>query len=81
MAACRPVLPRSWRGTAEQQVAVATQSVDNWPRAEVPAKSEGEVRLEFRVPSGVRPGRYVIPVDVCYGEWTLPQFQEAIVVI
>jgi len=80
-AACRPVLPRSWGGTAEPLAAVAPENVANWPRAQVPAKSEGEVRLAFRVPSGVEPGRYVIPVDVCYGEWTLPQFQEAIVVV
>jgi len=75
-AACRPVLPRSWGGAP-----AAPDDVADWPRAQVPAKSEGEVRLVFRVPSNVKPGRYVIPVDVCYAEWTLPQFQEAIVVI
>ena len=81
VAACRPVLPRSWGGAGEKPAAVAADDVAGWARAEVAAKSEGEVRLEFRVPEGVKPGRYVIPIDLCYGEWTLPQFQEAIVVV
>ena len=78
--ACRAVLPRSWAGDA-QQPSIVQCNVADWPSAEVPAKSEGEVQLTFRVPSSAKPGRYVIPVDVCYGQWTLPQFQEAIVVV
>jgi len=78
--ACRAVLPRSWADSG-QQPSTAQCNVADWPSAEVPAKSEGQVRLTLRVPSSVEPGRYVIPVDVCYGQRTLPQFQEAIVVV
>ena len=28
-----------------------------------------------------KPGRYVIPIDLCYGDRTLPQFTEAIVAL
>ncbi len=81
VAACRPVLPRSWGEAARKQTAAVPEDVAGWPRAEVAPKSEGEVRLPFRVPEDVTPGRYVIPVDLRYGRWTLPQFQEAIVVV
>jgi hypothetical protein len=81
-AACRAVLPRSWTGTSgHQTVATAGQDPGEWPHAEVSAKSEGRVRLALSVPAGVKPGRYVIPVDVRYGRRMLPQFQEAIVVV
>jgi hypothetical protein len=39
------------------------------------------VRLGFRVPAAAAPGRYVVPVDIRYDTWTLPQFTEAIVVV
>ena len=45
----------------------------------MPAKSEGRIRLGFSIPADVTPGRYVIPVDVRYDRWALPQFTEAIV--
>ena len=46
---------------------------------EVPAKTEKDLPLAFPVLPGVRPGRYVVPIDVKYGPWQLPQFAEAIV--
>ena len=58
-----------------------SEDVAAWPHAEVPAKAEGEVRLAFRVPAGVEPGRYVVPVDLSYGGRALPQFTEAVVVV
>ena len=31
------------------------------------------------IPTHARPGRYVLPIDVRYGERYLPQFAEAII--
>lgn len=67
-AACRAVLPRAFGGTAVP-----------WVEAEIPAKTEEEFRIAFRIPADVESGRYVIPVDVKHGPWNLPQFAEAIV--
>jgi glyoxylase-like metal-dependent hydrolase (beta-lactamase superfamily II) len=69
-AECRAVLPRSWNCPATP-----------WQSAEIPAGQDGAVRITFRVPATVRPGRYVIPVDLRYDRWTLPQWTEAIVVV
>jgi len=33
------------------------------------------------VPRDAKPGRHVVPVDLRYGPWELPQFSEAIVVV
>jgi hypothetical protein len=73
-AACRPVLPRSW--PRKQREAPA-----GWETSTIPAKVEGEVRLRFRVPAGTAPGRYVVPVDVQYGDWVLPQWTEAVITV
>ncbi len=78
-AVSRPVLPLSWVSAARQSPSIVQAKAGDWLKAEVPAKSEGSVRVAFRVPADTAPGRYVIPVDVCYGGWVLPQFQEAIV--
>ena len=40
---------------------------------------QGRLRIAFGVPAGLQAGRYVVPVDVRYGEWDLPQFTEVIV--
>jgi hypothetical protein len=79
--ACRAVLPRSWARGAGPPSPVVPDSADDWPAIEIPAKSEGTVRLAVGVPGDVEPGRYVVPVDVRYGRRVLPQFQEAIVVV
>ena len=68
-AACRAVVPRGWTAPSE------------WTKIEVPAKTEGTLRLSLRVAPDAPPGRRVIPVDVRYGPWTLPQYTEAIVVV
>jgi glyoxylase-like metal-dependent hydrolase (beta-lactamase superfamily II) len=70
-ASCRAVPPRSWNATPRAE----------WSTAEIPAKADGRLTLRLRVPADARPGRYVIPVDVRYDTWTLPQFTEAIVVV
>jgi len=80
-AACRAVLPRSWVVAGEAHPPMAEANVADWPSAEMPAKSEGHVQLEIQVPPNAKPGRYVIPVDLSYGEWALPEFQEAVVVV
>jgi len=64
------VLPRAWRG-----------SVTASASTQVPAKSDGRIPVSLRVPPNAKPGRYVIPVDLDYDRWTLPQFTEAIVVV
>jgi glyoxylase-like metal-dependent hydrolase (beta-lactamase superfamily II) len=71
-AACRAVLPRAWG---------AAQKPTRRTRAQVAAKTEGRLRLSFPVPRDVKPGRYVIPIDLRYADWDLPQFTEAIVVV
>jgi hypothetical protein len=50
-----------------------------WVQGTVAEKSEHPLAVEFAIPAAVPPGRYVIPVDVKYGEWHLPQFAEALV--
>jgi len=79
---CRPILPRAWDGKGTDPVwpteALLGQQID-WPTVDVPAKSDGRVRLSFRIPKEAKPGRYVIPIDMRYGRWALPQFTEAIV--
>ncbi|MHC4179875.1 MAG: hypothetical protein ACYSWU_20405, partial [Planctomycetota bacterium] len=67
-AACRAVLPRAFGGQPT-----------GWVEARLPSKTEKDLPLVFRVPTGARRGRYVIPIDVKYGPWNLPQLAEAIV--
>ena len=69
-AACRAVLPRAWGGKAT-----------HWARTNIPAKTEGRARLSVPIPPAVKPGRYVIPIDLRYADRSLPQFTEAIVVV
>jgi hypothetical protein len=87
--ACRPIIPRAWdgKGTDPTWPTEAVSAVgcvpdaprETWPATNVPAKSEGRVRLKLRIPVSAKPGRYVVPVDVLYDHWALPQFKEAIV--
>ena len=67
-AACRAVLPRR-----------LGSQISPWSHADVLGKSEGRLAVSFRLPPNTRPGRYVVPVDVQYGRWNLPQPTEAIV--
>jgi glyoxylase-like metal-dependent hydrolase (beta-lactamase superfamily II) len=78
-AACRAVPPRGWG--AEALAPASTADASDWPTAEIPAKSEGRVRLTLAVPAKVAPGRYVVPVDVRYGTMVLPQFTVVLIVI
>ncbi len=50
-----------------------------WAQASVPEKAEKSLRMEFHVPPAAATGRYVIPLDVVFGPWRLPEFAEAIV--
>ena len=79
-AACRAILPRAWQG---RQIQTPTTTVDtsDWPGTSVEAKSEATIRVSIEVPADAKPGRHVIPLDLRYGPWTLPQFSEAIVVL
>ncbi len=65
----RPVLPTSW--------GVDTEERDMLIRP----KAEGTLDFDISVPTGVRPGRWVIPVDVMYGGRPLGQFREAVLVV
>lgn len=80
-AACRAVLPRAWGATVPAAMGVAAPAGPGWTTAEVPSKRDGRLRFSFRIPAHVGPGRYVIPVDLFYGDRALPQFTEAIVVV
>lgn len=67
-AACRAVLPTAFGAEGTR-----------WVKAKVAAKAEGHLPVAFRAPPAARPGRHVVPVDVKYGPWHLPQFAEAII--
>lgn len=69
-AEARAVLPAGLGGKAT-----------GWTSSAIPKKTEGQLPLEILVPTGAVPGRYVVPVDLRYAGWTLPQFKEAIVVV
>jgi len=73
-ARCRAVPPIAWRGGKKS-------GNGSWVSASVPAKTESELELTLPVPADAAPGRYVVPVDIQYGNRSLPQFTEAIVVI
>ena len=68
VAACRAVLPKAFGSGATP-----------WVEAELPAKAEKPLQVVLHVRPDARPGRYVVPIDVKYGSWHLPQFAEAIV--
>jgi glyoxylase-like metal-dependent hydrolase (beta-lactamase superfamily II) len=74
-AACRAVLPRAWSGASQGNATTP------WATATLPAKVEGPLELSFQVPAAAGPGRYIIAIDVKYGQWTLPQLTEAMVVV
>ena len=74
-AQCRVVPPRAWTGGRGPGRAA------EWATATIAAKAEGGVPLSFRVPPDAKPGRYVVPVDIRYGQWDLPQFTETIIVV
>lgn len=83
-ASCRPILPRAWGGGATNPAWPSRQTEaqpPTWAAAQVPAKSDGHIRISLRIPSDAKPGRYAIPIDVWYGPWALPQCLEAIVVL
>ncbi len=69
-AAARVLLPSSWQ-----------QPPTDWQTVPAPAKQETPIVLRIQVPANVKPGRYVLPVDIRYAAWLLPQFSEAIVVV
>ncbi len=75
--ACRPVLPPRWFTDAS----LSSDPAAHWVRTEIPAKTEGQVELTLSVPANASAGRHVIPIDICFGPWTLPQFTEAVFVI
>jgi len=82
-AACRLVPPRGWVGPGSKQPAAlpAPPAGPDWIKVEIPPKTEGRLRLPLRIPKPIQSGRQVIPVDLRYGPWSLPQFTEAVVVI
>jgi len=67
-AACRAAVSRAFGAP-----------VTPWAKADVPPKKEKPLPVIFQVPAETPPGRYVVPVDVKYGPWNLPQFVETIV--
>jgi glyoxylase-like metal-dependent hydrolase (beta-lactamase superfamily II) len=67
-ARCRAVLPK----------AIGSQTTP-WVSGQVLSKQEKPLDVVLSVPATTKPGRYVIPVDVEFGPWRLPQFAEAVV--
>lgn len=67
---CRAILPRAW-----------AMKPTSWQAASIPAQQDGRIRLSIAIPPTAEPGRYVIPVDVRYDRWLLPQWTEAVVVV
>jgi glyoxylase-like metal-dependent hydrolase (beta-lactamase superfamily II) len=65
---CELVPPPCWPSTPANSATIAAKSTVNVP-------------LTIDVPLTAVPGRYVLPVDIIFGERRLPQFTEAIVVI
>lgn len=66
-AAVRAILPTSWGAEATP-----------WTEAVVPAKTEQGLAIEVPIPAAVSSGRYVLPIDVRFGSWDLPQFAEVV---
>ncbi len=64
----RAVMPKALGGVAGE-----------WQKAEVAAKTEAELPLRWTLPADLKPGRYVVPIDVVFAGRSLPQFTEAIV--
>ena len=64
-----PVLPETWGVTLVPQHPI------------IAPKTEGRITFTFLVPRDVRPGRWVIPVDVTYHGRQLGQFREAVIVV
>lgn len=82
--ACRAALPRGWAprnvsagGHAQSRPAADT----GWARHNVAAGVDDEVTIVVDVPVNASPGRYIVPIDVQYGSWSLPQFTECVVVL
>ncbi len=67
---CRAVPPQAWRNRNS-----------DWISIEASPKAEAQARVTLMTPADVAPGRYVIPIDITYGDRDLPQFTEAIIVI
>lgn len=78
-AACRANPPRAWGGKELPPASLADLAA--WSKAEIPAKTEGRIQTKLPVPQGTEPGRYIIPVDLRYGPWTLPQFSALILIV
>ena len=62
------------------------RAVPSWDRAQpygpgttVAARSDGRISLRLPIPPGLAPGRHIIPIDLRFGSWSLPQFTEAVV--
>jgi glyoxylase-like metal-dependent hydrolase (beta-lactamase superfamily II) len=69
-AQCRAIPPRRWM-----------LEPTDWTSGEIAPKTEGSLGIVLRIASDAEPGRYVLPIDLRYGPWDLPQFTEAVVVV
>jgi len=66
---CRPILPELWGIEIEPKSAI------------IPAKSDGYIAFSFIVPENVPLGLVVVPIELTYGDHSLGQFREAILVV
>lgn len=68
VASCRPQFPASWAIQAQ------------WQQTSVQTGAEGRIAFRFRIPTNTPPGRWVVPVEVTYGDIYLGQLGEALIV-
>jgi glyoxylase-like metal-dependent hydrolase (beta-lactamase superfamily II) len=64
---CYPEFPQSWG------INVNSESV------EIPAGNDGQVTFTFKIPEGIFPGLYVIPVTINYNNQQFTQFKEFLI--
>ena len=64
---CYPEIPQVWK------INIASESV------EIPAEKDGQVTFTFKIPEGIVPGLYVIPVTINYDNQQFAQFKEFLV--
>jgi glyoxylase-like metal-dependent hydrolase (beta-lactamase superfamily II) len=69
-AVVRAVLPRAWGGGTSKDSACI-----------IPANMVGRLPLAIPVPAEAAPGTYCIPFDLAYGDRSLPQWTEVLVVV
>jgi len=48
---------------------------------DIPSRQEDKAAFAIAIPSGVKPGTYVITADILFGEWELREWSEAMIAV